>query len=97
MDAGQETEFLDGDFVGFDAEFLVELADRGALGTLDGGVEVVAGFGGHAEWVRAAGVGPHVREGDFLRGALLEEEAVLGVEEEGGEGAVEEAAVNVFH
>ena len=42
-------------------------------------------------------VGPHVGVGDFFVGALLEEEAVLGVEEEDGEGAVEKAEFDVIH
>jgi hypothetical protein len=47
--------------------------------------------------VRAAGIRPHVWESDLLGGALLQEEAFLRVEEEDGEGAVEEAAVYVCH
>lgn len=39
--------------------------------------------------MRAAGVGPVVGVCDFCGGALLDEEAVLRVEEEDGEGAVE--------
>jgi len=50
------------------------------------------------ERVRAAGVGPHVREGDLLRGPLLEEKfAVGGAEDEDGEGTVEETFVDVLH
>lgn len=47
--------------------------------------------------MRAASVCPHVRECDLLGGALLEEESVLGVEEENGESAVEESLVDVLH
>ena len=45
----------------------------------------------------AAGVRPHVREGDLLRGPLLQEQLVLVVEEEDGEGAVQQALVYVGH
>lgn len=45
----------------------------------------------------AAGVGPHVGEGDLLGGALLKEQFVLIVEEEDGKGTVEEALVDVGH
>ena len=45
----------------------------------------------------ATGVGPEVGEGDLLRGSLLEEQAVLGVEEEDGECAVKQAFVDVLH
>ena len=45
-----------------------------------------------AQRMGAAGVGPHVREGDLGAGALLEEEAALRVEEEDAEGPVQDAA-----
>lgn len=47
--------------------------------------------------MRAAGVCPHVWEGDLFRGTLLQEEFVLIVEKEYGEGSVEEALVDVGH
>ena len=48
--------------------------------------------------MRAARVRPHVREGDFFGGPLLEQELFCrGVEEEDGEGAVEETFVYVGH
>jgi hypothetical protein len=47
--------------------------------------------------VRTASICPHVREGDLLGRALLEEKAVLGIEEEDGESPVEEALVDVLH
>lgn len=45
-----------------------------------------------AQGVGAAGVGPHVREGDLAGGTLLEEEAALLVEEEDAERPVQEPA-----
>ena len=49
------------------------------------------------EHVRTAGVGPHVGESDLFRGALLEQEAVFGVEQEDGECAVQKTLINVAH
>ena len=99
VDAGEKVKGGGGHLRGRDAEFVTELALGGAFGALDAGGEVaVAGFGGVGQWVRAAGVGPHVGEGDLFAGALLEEELVRGwVEEEDAEGAVEEALVDVAH
>lgn len=97
VDAGEETEVLDGDLLLLDAELVVELALGSALDAHDGVGEVGAGLAGDAERVGAAGVCPHVGEGDLLGGALLEEELVLVVEEEDGKGAVEEALVDVGH
>lgn len=49
----------------------------------------MAGLGGVCQRVGAAGVGPHVREGDFLARALLQQEFLaFRVEQEDGEGAV---------
>ena len=45
----------------------------------------------------AAGVGPHVWEGDLFGGTLLEEKLAVWGEEEDAEGPVEEAEVDVFH
>jgi hypothetical protein len=48
--------------------------------------------------VRAASVGPHVGEGDLLRGTLLDQETTVGrAEEEDGEGAVQETLVDRGH
>ena len=48
--------------------------------------------------VRAARVRPHVRERDLLARALLQEQLpVRGPEDERGEGAVQEALVDVLH
>ena len=48
--------------------------------------------------VRAARVGPHVREGNLLSCPLLEKElATYGVEHEGGERSMEKTFINVLH
>ena len=41
------------------------------------------------QWVAAATVGPYGWEGDLARGTLLDEQLVLGVEQEHGEGPVQ--------
>lgn len=99
VDAREEGEIRDGDLGGRDAQLVVQFALRGAFGALDvRGQVAVAGLGRVCERVRAAGVGPHVGEGDLLGGALLEEQFLgRGVEDEGGEGAVQEALVDVAH
>ena len=76
---------------------MVKLATGRVLDAENGVGEVGARLGGHTEGVRAAGVGPHIGEGDLFRGALLEQQLVLVVEEEDGEGSVEEALVDVCH
>jgi hypothetical protein len=48
--------------------------------------------------MRTARVRPHVREGNLLSCPLLEEElATRRIEDEGGEGAMEKALVNILH
>jgi hypothetical protein len=93
----QELEVVDGHLGGLDAELLVELADRRTSHALNRLLQSCASLSGNAQRVRAACVCPHVRECNLLGRSLLEEESVLGVEEEDGEGAVEEAFVDVLH
>ena len=46
----------------------------------------------------ATGVCPHVREGNLLSCSLLEKElAAHGMEDEGGEGSMEETLVDILH
>lgn len=47
--------------------------------------------------VRAARVRPAQREGDLGRRALLEQQLPLRIEEEDGEGAVQQAGLDVAH
>lgn len=97
VDPSEEVEVVERDLLRLYPQLVVKLATGGVLDAGDGVGEVGARLGGHAEGVRAAGVGPHVGEGDLFRGALLEEQLVLVVEEEDGEGSVEEALVDVGH
>jgi hypothetical protein len=93
----QKLEVVDGHLGGLDAKLLVELADRRTSHALNRLLQSCASLSGNAQRVRAARVCPHVRECDLLGRSLLEEESVLGVEEEDGEGAVEESVVDVCH
>lgn len=93
----EEVELLDWHLLGLDTKLLVKLALRRALDALDRKRQGGASLGGNAQRVGAAGVGPEVGESDLLGGSLLEEQAVLGVEEEDGECAVKEAFVDVLH
>ena len=97
VDSGQELEVLEGNLLGLDAQLVLQLAARSSLDAINGVGQVGAGLTGDSQGVRAARVGPHVGEGDLLGGTLLEQELVLVVEEEDGEGAVEETLVNVGH
>lgn len=97
MDAREEVEILQGHLLLLYTKLVVQFPLRRPLHALDALGQVGARLARNHERVRAAGVGPHVGEGDLLRGALLQEELVLVVEEEDGEGAVEEAFVDVGH
>lgn len=97
MDSGQEVEILKGHLLLLDTELVLQLALSGTLRSGNGVDQVCASLGGNAQRVRAAGVGPHIGEGDLLSGALLEEQLVLVVEEEDGKGTVQEPLVDVGH
>jgi hypothetical protein len=97
MDASEEVELVNGNLVCLDAELLVEFALSSALDTHDGSFEGGAGLGRNAQRVGAAGVCPHVGEGDFLGGSLLQKQAVLVVKEEDGESTVQETLFDVLH
>jgi hypothetical protein len=72
VDASKEVEVIYGDLVCLDSELLVEFALSSTLDTHDGGFEGRAGLCGNTERVGAAGVCPHVGEGDLLGGSLLQ-------------------------
>lgn len=94
VDAGQESKVVDGNLVVRDAELMLQLAHGRVLDA-----ELVLGddFVGACERMAAACVGPAVREGDFLAGALLEEKLALAVEKEDAKGTVQGAVVDVCH
>jgi hypothetical protein len=97
VNASQEVELVQRDLVCLDSKLLVEFALSSTLDAHDSGFQGRAGLGGNTKRVRAAGVGPHVGEGDLLRGSLLQKKAVLVVEEEDGESAVQETLLDVLH
>ena len=97
VDACQEMEVFKGNLFLLNAQLVVQLAPRRILDACNGVGEVGAGFRRYAEGVRAAGIGPHVREGDLLRRTLLQKKPILVIKEEDGEGSVEKALVDVGH
>lgn len=88
MDSGQELEVLNWDLRRLDTEFMVEFSLRSVLHTCHSFCQFSTAFTRYSKRVRAACVGPHIREGDLLCCALLEKQFVLGIEEEDGECAV---------
>ena len=97
VDAGEEMELVQRDLVCFDSKLLVKLALSSTLDAHDGSLEGRASLAGDTKRMRAAGVGPHVGEGDFLGGSLLQKQAVLVVKEEDGESTVQETLFDVLH
>ena len=80
---------------GLGAELVADLANRRVLDAhrLGSGLERLVDLVDDLakERVRAARVRPHLWEGDLRRGALLQEQPALGVEEHHREGAVADA------
>lgn len=97
VDACEEMEVLQRHLLLLDAQLVVQFPLRGVLDAGDALFEIRPGLARNHEWVRAARVGPHVGKGDFLGGALLQEELVLVIEEEDRKGSVEETFVDVAH
>lgn len=97
VDSCQEVKVLERDLLLLDTQLVVELSLRRALDAVDGVGQGRARLARDVQRVGAASVGPQVGEGNLLFGALLEEQLVLVVEEEDGEGSVEEALVDVGH
>ena len=97
VDAGQEVEVLEWNLLWLNAELVLQLATRSVFDTRNGVWKVVTALSWNTQRVRAAGVGPHIWEGDLLGSALLEQELVVLVEKEDGECAVEESLVDIGH
>lgn len=97
VDTGQEVEILKGYLLLLDAQFLVKFALSGPLDSHNRIGKVGASLSRHAQGVGAAGIGPHIGEGDFLRRALLEKELILVVEKEDRESPVKKALLDVCH
>jgi hypothetical protein len=71
MDPRQELEVLNWDLRSLDAELVVQFPLGSTLDPLDGLRQFDATLAWNAEGMRAAGIGPHVGEGDLLCGSLL--------------------------
>lgn len=97
VDSGEELELLDWYLFGLNSELVVQFPLRSTFHAHDSGVKFSASLSGDSQGVGAAGVGPHVREGDLLAGALLEQEALVGIEQENGKGAMKESLIDVGH
>ena len=99
VDPRQKLQGRGRDLIRRDPELMPQFPLRRSLRALDITRQIaVARLGRVCEGVAAAGVGPHVREGDLLARALLQQQPLgRGVEEKDGEGAVQEAVVDVRH
>lgn len=97
VNSGEELKLVQRHLLRLDAQLMVQFPLRSTLHTNYSSVQLRASFSGNSQWVGAAGVGPHVGEGDFLGGALLQEQAFVGVEQEYGKRTVEETFVDVGH
>lgn len=94
---GEEFELLERDLLRLDPQLVVQLPLSRPLDAQDGSIQLSTSLPWDSQRVRAAGVGPLIGEGNLLGSALLEEKAVVGVEEEDGKGAVEESSADVVH
>jgi hypothetical protein len=83
--------------LGLDTQLVTELPLSSALHTQYSSIKLGTSLARNSKRVGAAGVGPHVREGDLLGGALLEQKAIVGVEQENRESAMEKTLVNIGH
>lgn len=97
VDSGEKLELVQWHLLGLDAQLVVQFPLRSALHTQDCSVQFRTSLSGNSQRVGAAGIGPHVGEGDLLGGALLQEQTLVGIEQENGKGTVKETLVNVGH
>ena len=97
VDAGEELEFLQRYLLRLDSQLVVQFPLRRALHPQDSRIQLSTSLTRNSKRVGAASVGPHIGEGDLLGGALLQQETVVGVEQEDRECTVEETLVDVGH
>jgi hypothetical protein len=97
VDARQEVEIVKRHLLLLDAQLMVQLPLSGILDARDGVWQVGARFCRHAQRVRAACVRPHVWECNLFRRPLLKKQLVLVVEQENGEGPVQQPLVDIGH
>lgn len=69
----KELEFIQRNLSSLDAELVFQLPHRRALYAHDSSIQSGTSLAWNAQWVRAAGVGPHVGKSDLLSCSLLKE------------------------
>lgn len=97
MYSREEIELIQGYLLRLNSKLMFQLPLRSPLHAQDSGIQLRTGLASNSKRVRAASVCPHIWECNLLSGALLEKQALVGIEEEHGKGTVEKAAVNVGH
>lgn len=97
MYSGQKLKLIQGNLLSLDSKFVAEFPLRSSAHALHCSFQPSSGLAWDAQGMGAAGIRPQVGEGDFFRRALLEKKSLFRIEEEYGEGTVEEAFVDVGH
>lgn len=97
VDAREEVEVLYRHLLLLNAQLVVQFPLRSILDAGDTLLEIRARLARDHQRVRAASIRPHVGEGNFFGGTLLQQELILVVEEKDGEGSVKKAFVDVAH
>lgn len=97
MDSCEELEVFERDLSRLDSKLMLQFALSSPLHTCHRLLQLNTSLARNAQGMRAACIRPHIRKGDLFGRTLLEEELILGIEEEDGEGAVEETFVDVGH
>lgn len=97
VDAREKVEVLYRHLLLLDAQLVVQFPLRSILDASYTLFEIRARLARDHQGVRAASIRPHIGEGDFLGGTLLQKELVLVVKEKNGKGSVKEAFVDVAH
>jgi hypothetical protein len=93
----EELELVQGYLLRLNSQLMLEFPLRSPLHAHNSGIQLRASLSSDSEGMRAASICPHIRECYLLGGALLKEQALVGIEEENGEGTVKKAPVNVGH
>lgn len=77
VDSGQKLKVLDGYLRRFDAKFVIELSLCCSLDSHNSFIQLRTTFTGYAKRMGAAGISPHIREGDLFGRTLLKEQFIL--------------------
>ena len=85
----QELKFVQRHSLCLNPELLVQFPLRRPSDALHSCLKLVSRLSGDPQRMRAACIGPHIRECDLLRRPLLKQQSVLRVEEEDGKCSVE--------